>query len=158
MDRVEHVLRLPFLWRLVDVPDQVRAGIIVGPAGPLTAGVDPDHVVPVLGPASSTSAQTVTGCDTVRSAVKRHRAYQPGDAGTMSTILFMPALPLVCGDRARHILCSTGEHPSPGRDEMLWQIAQAVRGAVAYDGAGRRTLRQTVERVRDWVRELSAAG
>src|SRR3954454_2890661 len=46
MDRVEHVLRLPFLWRLVDVPDEVRAGIVVDPAGPLTSGVDPDHDVP----------------------------------------------------------------------------------------------------------------
>jgi hypothetical protein len=41
---------------------------------------------------------------------------------------------------------------------MLWQLAQAVRGAIAYDGAGRRTLRQTVKRVRNRVRELSAAG
>ena len=41
--------------------------------------------------------------------------------------------------------------------DELWQLAQAVPGAVAYDDAGRQTLRQTVERVRNRVRKLSAA-
>jgi hemerythrin superfamily protein len=40
----------------------------------------------------------------------------------------------------------------------LRQLAQAVREAVADDDAGRQTLPQTVERVRDRLPELSAAG
>jgi hypothetical protein len=42
--------------------------------------------------------------------------------------------------------------------DELRQLAQAVREAVADDDAGRQTLRQTVERVRDRLPELSAAG
>jgi hypothetical protein len=38
------------------------------------------------------------------------------------------------------------------------QLAQAVREVIADDDADRQTLRQTVERVRDRLPELSAAG
>jgi len=44
------------------------------------------------------------------------------------------------------------------RADELRQLAQAVREAVADADAGRQTLRQTVERVRDRLPELSAAG
>jgi hypothetical protein len=45
--------------------------------------------------------------------------YQPEDAGTLSTILFMPALPLVWVRRG-HLTSSAaaGERPSPSTDEM----------------------------------------
>jgi hemerythrin superfamily protein len=42
--------------------------------------------------------------------------------------------------------------------DELRQLAQAVREAVADADAGRQTLRQTIERVRDRLPELSAAG
>jgi hypothetical protein len=42
--------------------------------------------------------------------------------------------------------------------DELRQVARAIRGAVADDDSDRRTPRETVERVRDTLTELSVAG
>jgi hypothetical protein len=89
LHRVEHVGRLPDLGRLIDVADDVGTRIVVRAAGPLTAGIDADDL-PSAWTGSSTSAHTETGYDIVRSGPNRQRAYHPGCAGTISTILFTP--------------------------------------------------------------------
>jgi uncharacterized protein with PIN domain len=60
---------------------------------PSTPGYSPTASTPTtcrpIVSVSSTSAQQVTGYDIVWSLVSRQRAYQPGGAGTISTIFFM---------------------------------------------------------------------